>query len=156
MIRQFRIKHRDRRGATAVEFALTAPILFLLVMGAIEFSRANMLVQTTSIAAVEAARVGIVPGATSQECLDAAMAELNVVGITDATIEVNPVVMSNGTTQVTVNLTVPVNGENGYMTPRFFLGKRIFKTVTLQREGKHEDIDNEVTPPHPGDDPPEE
>ena len=134
-----------------MEFALTAPILFLFVMGAIEFSRANMLVHTTSIAAVEAARVGIVPGATSAECLAAAMQELGVVGITDASIDVNPVVLENGTTQVTVALTVPINGTNGYMLPKFFLGKRIFKSVTLQREGKHEALSAEVTPVHPGD-----
>ncbi|MDC0936107.1 TadE/TadG family type IV pilus assembly protein [Pirellulales bacterium] len=145
------LRPASRRGVAAVEFALTAPILFLLVMGAIEFSRANMLAHTTTIAAVEAARVGIVPGATSDECRAAAAAELAVIGVTDFEVVVTPSVMTDGTTQVQLNLTVPVNVANGYVTPKFFLGKRIFKTVTLQREGKNEEVNSEVTPEHPGD-----
>ncbi|QDS98133.1 TadE/TadG family type IV pilus assembly protein [Adhaeretor mobilis] len=132
------------RGVTTVEFALTAPILFLMVFGGIELSRANMLMHTSSIAAMAAARQGIVPGATNAECVAAAQAELDIVGITSFNLEVNPTVMDNGTTQVIANLTVPVNGKNGYFLPQFFVGRSIFKTVTLQREGKHDAIDNET------------
>lgn len=129
----------NRRGAAAVEFALTAPILFVLVLGAIEFSRANMLVHTTAIAATEAARASIIPGATAAECKTAGLAELQAVGISDVTFSMDPPEILDDTTQVTVNLSVPLNMKNGYMLPRIFMGKEVFKSVTLQREGKTED-----------------
>jgi Flp pilus assembly protein TadG len=128
----------SRRGATAVEFALTAPILFVLVLGAIEFSRANMLVHTAAIAATEAARESIIPGATAAECKTAGLAELQAVGITEATFSIDPPEILEDTTQVTVNVAVPLNMKNGYLLPRIFMGKEVFKSVTLQREGKTE------------------
>jgi Flp pilus assembly protein TadG len=138
-----RFPHR-RRGATTVEFALTAPILFALVLGAIEFSRANMLVHTTAIAATEAARRSIIPGATANDVRLKALDELDNVGIVDATVKVDPEVIDDDTAQVTVDLTVPVTMRNGYGLSRVFLGKQVFKSVTLQREGKSEDLATET------------
>lgn len=135
---------RPRRGAAAVEFAMTAPILFTLVLGAIEFSRANMLVHTTSIAATEAARKSIVAGATASDVRLKALEELRAVGVVDATVTLEPTSIDDDTTQVTVNLTVPVSLRNGYGLSRVFLGRQIFKSVTLQREGKSEAIGAEA------------
>ena len=56
-----RVSDALRRGAVAVEFAITVPFLFLILFGSIEFSRANMLRQTVSQAAYEAARRGDIP-----------------------------------------------------------------------------------------------
>lgn len=134
---------RSRRGVTTVEFALTAPILFALLWGAVEFSRSNMLVHTASIAATEAARTGIIPGATAEECRAAGLRELNVIGVSEASLEVSPDVINDDTTQITINLTIPI-ASNGYILPRTFLGKEVFKSVTLQREGKHDDDANEA------------
>jgi Flp pilus assembly protein TadG len=132
-----------RRGATTVEFALTAPILFALVLGAIEFSRANMLVHTASIAATEAARQSIVAGATADEVRLKALSELQAVGVVDATVTLDPEVIFDDTTQVTVGLSVPVSLRNGYGLSRLFLGKQVLKSVTLQREGMTEDLASE-------------
>jgi hypothetical protein len=134
----------SRRGAAAVEFAMTAPILFALVLGAVEFSRANMLVHTTAIAATEAARQSIIPGATAPEVRLKALEELRMVGVVDANVTLDPAEIVDDTTQVTVNLTVPVSLRNGYGLSRIFLGRQIFKSVTLQREGKTEDIATET------------
>ena len=131
-----------RLGAAAVEFAIAAPILFLLLFGAIEFSRANMLVNTAAIAATEAARASIIPGATADECRAACMQELSVIGVNTAIIAVEPAEITDDTTQVTINLSVPVT-KNGYVLSRFFLGKNVRKSVTLQREGKTEAVENE-------------
>jgi hypothetical protein len=139
-----RCDKNTRRGAAAVEFAMTAPILFALVLGAVEFSRANMLVHTTAIAATEAARKSIIPGATAPEVRLKALEELRAVGIVDANVTLDPAEIVDDTTQVTVSLTVPVSLRNGYGLSRVFLGKQIFKSVTLQREGKTEDIATET------------
>jgi len=50
--------HRDReRGAAAVEFALVLPVLLLLVLGMLEFSRAYNVQISLTNAAREGARV---------------------------------------------------------------------------------------------------
>ena len=119
---------------------MTVPILFALVWGGIEISRANMLMHTAAIAATEAARQSILPGATAADVQAAGMRELSMVGIADATFDITPGVISKDTKQVTVDLTVPVTLKNGYFLPRLFLGKEVIKSVTLQREGKSEDV----------------
>jgi len=143
-MRQVRIANRRllHGGATAVEFAIAAPILFMLLFGAIEFSRANMLVNTTAIAATEAARAAIIPGATADQCREVCMRELSAIGVNTASITINPEEITDDTTQVTVSVSVPV-GENGYMLAKYFLGKTVEKTATLQREGKNEAVENE-------------
>jgi Flp pilus assembly protein TadG len=49
--------HKDERGAAAVEFALVAPVLLLMVMGIAEFGRAYHVQATLSQAAREGVRV---------------------------------------------------------------------------------------------------
>lgn len=58
-MRRFRLQDR---GATLVEFALVAPILFLLVFGLIEFGRYQAISTQVTTAAREAARFGIATG----------------------------------------------------------------------------------------------
>ncbi len=123
-----------RHGTTTVEFALTAPIVFMLLMGALEFSRANILRHTVVVAATEGARSSIVPGATADECEQATVRELAIVGFTDVTVTVDPTVIVKATKEVTINVTVAMSGENGFVLPRFLSGVTISKSVTLQRE----------------------
>jgi Flp pilus assembly protein TadG len=138
-----------RHGTTTVEFALTAPILFLLVFASIEFSRANMLMQTTTIAAIEGARESIVPGATADDCRNRALSELSALGISSATVTVNPSTLTADTTQVTVRVNVPLDGANAYLLPKFLVGKSVTKEVTLQREGRYDAVGNEPQPTPP-------
>ena len=123
-----------RSGTTTVEFALTAPLLFFLLMGAIEFSRANMLQHTAVVAATEGARRSIVPGGTAAECEQTASRELEIVGFTSATVVVSPSVIVEDTPEVTVSVSIPMTGENGFVLPKFLIGGTIEKSVTLQRE----------------------
>ncbi len=130
----FKTARSGRRGTTTVEFALTAPILFMLLMGSIEFSRANMLMHTVVVAATEGARRSIIPGATAAECRQAVVSELATVGFTSAEVVIEPVAIRADTPEVTVHVSVPMTGENGFVLPRFLTGARIDKSVTLQRE----------------------
>jgi len=56
-----------RRGVAVVEFAVVAPILFLVVFGSIEFCRALMAVQSLEESARAGCRVAILRGATTEE-----------------------------------------------------------------------------------------
>src|SRR5882757_936386 len=53
---------RNRRGAAAVEFAIVAPVFFLLVFGMVEYGRMIMVQQVITNAAREGARVGVLDG----------------------------------------------------------------------------------------------
>lgn len=123
-----------RHGTTTVEFALTAPILFLLVLGAVEFSRANVIRHTAVVAATEAARKSIVRGATAQDCIDTAYRELSAVGVMTASVDIDPPEILFDTEQVSVIVEIPLDSSNGFILPGFIKGKKISKAVTLQRE----------------------
>lgn len=123
-----------RSGAAAVEFALTAPVLFLFLFAGIEFARANMVLHSIENAAYEGARRGMVPGATASDCSAAAQALLNITTVSDATITVVPSTITPNTDEITVTIQAPMNFTNGYVTPQFYLGKTLQATITLSRE----------------------
>lgn len=61
---------RDQSGATAVEFALVGPVLFLLLMGCIELGvvfTANMLLKHSVYTAARSGRTGFVPTTSTQD-----------------------------------------------------------------------------------------
>ena len=76
----------DRRGVTAVEFAMTAPILFLMLYVALELGHANMTFNAVEAACYEGARIGIVPGAQAADCQAAAQRILSISKIRGASV----------------------------------------------------------------------
>lgn len=126
-------KTRSRKGASTVEFALVVPLLLAFVFGAIEFSRANMIRNMCENAAMEGARAGIVPGATADDCIADALDLINVMGLTNATVTVDPPVFGATTEHVTVTVNVPLT-ENALPMSKFILGKSLAQSVTLPRE----------------------
>ena len=80
----------NRRGATAVEFAITAPMFFLFLLAAFEFGWLNVMRHTADNAAYEAARTAMVPGATAADATTKAKTLLNIVGTRGATVTVTP------------------------------------------------------------------
>lgn len=126
-------KTNKRRGALTVEFAMCFPLLLLLFFAAFEFSRANMLRQTAENAAYEGARRAIVPGATADDAKKFANKMLAIVGTNGASVDVDPKVIEEDTPEVTVTVTVPLNG-NGFVAPLFLKGRKITSKMTLARE----------------------
>jgi Flp pilus assembly protein TadG len=124
--------HR-RRGALTVEFALTAPILFAIVLGALEFSHINMVRNTMENAAYEGARQGIIPGATADDVRREARTILDAVGVSGDEVQVAPGTIANNTERVTVTVRVPLD-RNGFIAPLFMKGKTLERSVTLSRE----------------------
>ena len=55
--RRTRLSNKSERGAVAVEFALLAPVLILILLGIMEFGRAYNVQATLSNAARESVRV---------------------------------------------------------------------------------------------------
>ncbi|WP_040763991.1 TadE/TadG family type IV pilus assembly protein [Novipirellula maiorica] len=125
---------KPRRGAVTVEFAVAFPVLLLFVFAGIEFSRVNMIRNTAINAAYDGARKGIVPGATSAECEQAAMQLLDFVDISGGSADVTPSEIKADTESVTVTVTVPITSANSFITPQYFVGRSIVTSVTLPRE----------------------
>jgi hypothetical protein len=107
--------------------------LFLFFFASLEFARVNMIRQTIENAIYEGSRRGIVPGATADDCRNAAQAVLNTVSANGAQITVTPTVITPETTAVTVSVTVPIN-SNSWVTPFFFKDKSLSNSMTLRRE----------------------
>lgn len=123
----------NRLGRVAVEFALTAPILFMIVLGALELGHANTVLNTAEAACYEGARIGILPGATVAECEQATRAKLNALKIRKATIQVLPANLNTLSTTVTIRVTVPY-ASNAITFPFFTKKLVIQRECTLMRE----------------------
>src|SRR4051812_30745968 len=126
-------RRQGRVGAVAVEFAITAPIFFLFLLAAFEFGWLNVMRHTADNAAYEAARMVIVPGATSAEAKAKATSILNVVGARGAKINITPNNITNSTTNVTVAVDIPMK-SNGLITPRFTGKTTLHSESTLRTE----------------------
>jgi Flp pilus assembly protein TadG len=124
---------KSRRGAAAVEFALSAPIFFLFLLAAFEFGWLNVMRHTADNAAYEAARTVMVPGASAAEATAKANAILGVVGARGAVVTINPSTITNSTTQVNVTVDLPMN-KNGLITPRFTGATTLHSSTTLRTE----------------------
>lgn len=112
-------KTAHRRGAVTVEMAVTAPILFLLLFAALEFASMNNMRHSVDNAAYEAARRGIVPGATTAAVVNEANTIMGYVGARNATVTVVPNAFDDNTPELTVTVSVPIAG-NGWVTPFFY------------------------------------
>ena len=123
----------NRRGAVLVEFSLCAPILFFFFFTAFEFSRVNMIRQSIENAAYEGSRRGIVPGATADDCKNAARVVLNSISARVATVTVTPPVIQPSTEEVTVRIDVPIN-DNSWVAPFFFKNMTVSTSMTMRRE----------------------
>lgn len=64
--RSLSTRRHDERGAAAVEFALIASILFMMLFGIIEFGRIFSEMEVLNSAAREGARVAAVRGTSTQ------------------------------------------------------------------------------------------
>jgi Flp pilus assembly protein TadG len=126
-----RLIRQRRRGAVTVEFALVCPIFFLVVSGTIEYARVHILRHSADDAAYEAARFGMVPGATVAEVETMAQSLLSSARIESATIAVTPDPLSDAAEQITVDIQVPV-AANSWLVPRFCDGLVIHGTSTLR------------------------
>jgi len=132
-----RRRSRFRRGATAVEFALVAPIFFLLLLASFEFSRLNVIRHTADNAAYEAARIAMVPGATATEAAAEVNRIMNLVHARGVTVTVNPTTLGPNTNQITVTVDVPMD-QNGWITPKFTASRimRAVSTLKTERAGQ--------------------
>ncbi|MCC6126581.1 MAG: pilus assembly protein [Pirellulales bacterium] len=102
---------RKRRGAAAVEFAIIAPLFFLLVFGMIEFGRMVMVQQILTNASREGARKAVLDGSTTTDVVNTVLTNLSDAKITASTsnVTINPAnpATANYGDPITVTVTIP-------------------------------------------------
>lgn len=128
-----RQRRKARAGVVTVELALTLGLAFFFFFAALEFSRVSMIRHTVDHAAYEAARTGIVPGATVAQ-VEAKARQVLATGalrVFDLTITPSPIPRSAPT--ITVKIGVPLD-RNLFAPANFFGGKRFERSFTMQRE----------------------
>ena len=132
--RRRRIK---RRGAAAVEFALVAPVFFLMVFGMIEFGRMVMVQQVITNASREGARLAVLDSPTPTAGVVANTVEnyLQNAGISGGSVTIDP---SEPTTAgygdpVTVTVRVPFGSVSWLPSPMFISGNTNLKASTVMR-----------------------
>lgn len=118
-----------RRGALTVEFAIVAPLIFLLFLGGLEIAALNFARQTAGNASYEAARKLIVPGGTTAQAEAEGLRQMNLVGLgTGASVTV-----VNSPLTATATVSVPAaNVTWGLM--RFSSGYTLRQSCTLTKE----------------------
>ncbi len=126
-------RHTDRRGAMLVEIAILLPIIFLMIAAFIELSRMWMLKQTADAAAYEGARAAIVAGAVPDDGRLVAENMLKCSGIKNWHIAINPLVIEESTSHITLSVRIPVRG-NTWIAPFFFKQTEVASSVTLITE----------------------
>ena len=124
------------RGVAAVEFAIVAPIFFLVVLGIIEFGRMAMVQQVLTNAAREGARVGVLDGSTKAKVLSAAGQYLNGAAVSTANVQVQPDPPSSAGygEPITVTVTVPFDDVSWLPAPFFLGGRTLSAEAVMRRE----------------------
>jgi Flp pilus assembly protein TadG len=137
----FAKRQRVAASPTIVEFALVAPIFFLMVLGIFEIGRACMVTELLTEAARQACRQSVIEGTSASTVQAAAVNYLTSVGINGETADLYVNDQPIGTTdlstmpaytEVTVVVTVPVNSVT--WAPPWFVTGTLSGQFTMRRE----------------------
>jgi len=125
----------NRRGAYTVEFALCSVVMFTTIFACIELSRYLFVRQSIDQVAYEAARTGVIAGATANDVRNRATQLLAAHGITVSSINVTPAVFNQATTEIAVEITCNY-AANTWVPPSFLPGSAIVTRTVLDHENQ--------------------
>ncbi len=125
----------NRRGAYSVEFAICATVMFMTIFASIELARYMFVRQAIDQTAYEAARTGVIAGATASDVYNKANQLLAAQGIVVSSIVVTPSTITESTTEVAVEITCNYSA-NTWVPPSFLPGTAIKATTVLDHENQ--------------------
>ena len=131
LLRRRKRRGDSRLGVNAVEFAIVANILFIMILTCMEFARMNMVRNLAQDAAYFAARHAIVPGATSDEAVDQAESVLSSMLTNGYTVDVSN--LDSDSEEITVNVSVDLT-EVALFAPYFLTNTTIQTEATMRTE----------------------
>ena len=137
-----RLCRKNRRGTSALEFALVAPWFFMLVFGMLEFGRAVMVQQIITNASREGARMAVLDGATTGQVTSTVGTYLENAGITgaDVTVTPNPPTLAGYGEPVTVSVSIGFGQVSWVPLPKIpwtdidLKAKTLTATTVMRRE----------------------
>ena len=136
--RSVRKTQKKRLGASVVEFAIVAPLFFLLVFGMVEFGRMVMIQQVLTNGSREGARKAVLDGATSSDVKSSVVTYMTNGGVTIATsnVAINPSDPATATagSPVTVTVSVPFSQVSWLPSPMFLGGRQMTASTVMRRE----------------------
>lgn len=133
-IRRQRRKGDARLGVSAVEFAIVANILFIMILTCMEFARMNMVRNLAQDAAYYGARHAIVPGATAEEAIEQAELVLSSMLTNGYNVTVNE--LNSDSSEINVNVAVDLS-EVALFAP-YFLRDAIIETDATMRTERYD------------------
>jgi len=128
-----------RGAATAVEFAVVAPIFFVFVLGFIEVGRGFMVQHLMTNAARQGCRVAIIEGKTNTDVSNAVYAVLSAQGLSGdtVTVQVDDAAGNASSAQpgdeISVTVSIPTSSVTWVPKAQFLLGT-ISGKYTMRRE----------------------
>jgi Flp pilus assembly pilin Flp len=135
-----RLCRKHRRGAAAVEFAIIAPVFFLLIMGMIEIGRAVMVQQIITNASREGARLAVLPDENNANVIDRVDSILADSGVPGSTTEIlgedgSPINIQDAGygDVVKVRVSVPFSDVSWLPGAERYLGDSTLSAITVMR-----------------------
>lgn len=135
-----RLCRKHRRGAAAVEFAIIAPVFFLLILGMVEIGRAVMVQQIITNASREGARLAVLPGETNANVIsrvddilmDSGVSGANteILGESDSALNIQDVAYGD---VVKVRVTVPFSKVSWLPGPDKYMAGKSLSAITVMR-----------------------
>jgi Flp pilus assembly protein TadG len=129
---------RNRRAAAAVEFAVVAPVFFLMIFGMIEYGRMVMVQQVITNASREGARLAVLDGASFGEIEDRVNDYLEAASIdtgsTNVEVLPDPPTSAAFGEPITVTVEVPFSEVSWLPSPMYLGGKTLTATTVMRRE----------------------
>lgn len=129
-------KQKKRLGVAAVEFAIVAPLFFMLILGFIELGRAFMVQQILTNASRVGARQAITLNGTESDVVSVTESYMSGMGITGVTVSVIPSPASaQAGDAMTVTVEIPFGDVSWLPSPEFLAGKTLTASSVMRKEG---------------------
>lgn len=109
-----------RRGSSAVEFAMIAPLMILFTFGLVEIGRLMLVKQTLTHATREGARVAVRPNADIADVTQRIRDELQILAIENPVIETEPASLESAEPGAAVTVRVSVGINSVSWIPEYF------------------------------------
>jgi hypothetical protein len=122
----------DRRGATAVEFAIVLPVLLIFVFGLFELYSVYRVHSEAVTALAQGSREASILTSTNTDIESAIRNNLKIFGICDPDIVVEPLDINSTTPEIDISVTIQPGIANGLFVYRYF-GGNIVKSITYRR-----------------------
>ena len=139
MLSSTSLRTTRRTGAAVVEFACVVPLLFMIILGMIEFGRALMVQQILCNAAREGARSAVLPGSSVSSVRTVVNSSLANTSVTlsnpssQITVSPDPSSAAPGT-PISVSINVPYSSVSWLPSAQFLQGKTLSATVVMRME----------------------